>query len=52
MSKFLKSYGKKSWVVFAKKTLWESKISGGISGKVTFKIAISNHRIKAVDDKM
>ena len=42
---------KKPWVVFAKKPFGNSKSVVEYLGRYTHKIAISNHRIKAIDDK-
>ena len=41
----------KSWVVFAKRPFGSPKSVVEYLGRYTHKIAISNHRIKAVDDK-
>lgn len=41
----------KRWVVFAKKPFGNSKSVVEYLGRYTHKIAISNHRIKAIDDK-
>ena len=42
---------KKDWVVFAKRPFGNPKSVVEYLGRYTHKIAISNHRIKAVDDK-
>ena len=41
----------KDWVVFAKKPFGSPKAVVEYLGRYTHKIAISNHRIKAIDDK-
>lgn len=41
----------KEWVVFAKKPFGSPKAVVEYLGRYTHKIAISNHRIKAIDDK-
>jgi hypothetical protein len=39
---------KKPWW-FCQETIWKHKVCGGIFGRYTHKIAISNHRIRSID---
>jgi hypothetical protein len=49
--KLLNELYKKSWVVFAKRPFGSPKSVVEYLGRYTHKVAISNHRIKSVDDK-